>query len=86
MQGSRRRMGDVWMPDRAITIDELLKALELLEEDWQEFEGDFEGQLRTALLATMLCVGFSGALRGEEIPRAELGLVRQNWEEALIRA
>eukprot|EP00978_Attheya_sp_CCMP212_P018429 scaffold50453_cov30-Attheya_sp.AAC.2 len=76
-------MGDVWMPDRAITIDQLLKALELLEEDWHEFEGDFEGQLKTALLATMLCVGFSGALRGKEIRRAELGLVRQNWEEAL---
>jgi hypothetical protein len=33
MKGCHRRMGDVWMPDRPLTIQELLKALELLEED-----------------------------------------------------
>jgi hypothetical protein len=83
MQGSHRRMGDVWIPDRALTIDELLKCLELLEEDWQDYTHDAEAHLQIGLLASALCVGFSGGLRGEEIPRADLGLIRDNWIEAL---
>ena len=34
MQGVHKRMGDVWIPDRAITIDEVLRMMTLLEEDW----------------------------------------------------
>eukprot|EP00978_Attheya_sp_CCMP212_P016777 scaffold44249_cov48-Attheya_sp.AAC.1 len=83
MQGAHRRMGDVWIPDRALTIDKLLKCLELLEEDWQEYTHDAEAQLQIGLLASALCVGFSGGLRGEEMPRADLGRIRDNWIEAL---
>jgi hypothetical protein len=83
MLGSHRRMGDIWVPDRALTIDELLKALELLEEDWVDYAHDISGKLQVALLAAALSAGFSGGLRGEEIPRADLGLIRENWEEAL---
>ena len=82
MQGSHRRMGDVWMPDRAITIDSILHAGEVLEEEWQDFSHDLEEQLRVALSACVICICFSGALRGEELPRADLGLLRQHWMEA----
>eukprot|EP00978_Attheya_sp_CCMP212_P014301 scaffold36374_cov58-Attheya_sp.AAC.7 len=64
-------------------IDELLKSLELLEEDWQDFAHDTQHQLQIALLASTLCAGFSGGLRGEEVPRADLGLVREHWKEAV---
>jgi hypothetical protein len=83
MQGSHRRMGDVWIPDRALTIDELLKALEVLEEDWNDFAHDTESQLQVSLLGSAICAGFSGGLRGEEVPRADLGLIREHWAEAL---
>jgi len=83
IQGVHRRMGDIWIPDRALTIDELLKSLELLEEDWQDFAHDTQHKLQIALLASALCAGFSGGLRGEEVPRADLGLVREHWKEAV---
>jgi hypothetical protein len=57
--------------------------LELLEEDRVDYAHDISGKLQVALLAAALSAGFSGGLRGEEIPRADLGLIRENWEEAL---
>jgi hypothetical protein len=39
-------MGDVSMPDRSLTIDELLHCLVLLEEDWLMLENDPAGLLR----------------------------------------
>jgi hypothetical protein len=86
MKGCHRRMGDVWMPDRPVTIQELLKCLMLLEEDWEVFEKDPEGRLRAAATATMLITGFFGALRGEEIVRADLGAIRKYWDEAVACA
>ena len=44
MKGCHRRMGDVWMPDRPVTIQELLKCLMLLQDDWVTFEKDDEGR------------------------------------------
>jgi hypothetical protein len=73
-------MGDVWMPDRPVTIQELTR---LLDEDWRMFEKDPEGQLRAASTATMLISGFFGALRGEEVVRADLGGIRKYWNEAV---
>jgi hypothetical protein len=83
MKGCHRRMGDVWMPDRPVTMQELWKCLMLLEEDWEVFEKDPEGQLRAAAMATMLITGFFGALQGEEIVRADLGAIRKYWDEAV---
>jgi hypothetical protein len=83
MQGCHRRMGDVWMPDRALTIDELLHCLVLLEEDWLAFANDPAGRLRTALTGFSLTAGYCAALRGEEITQLDLGAMRKYWEEAL---
>lgn len=49
MQGCHRRMGDVWIPDRSVTIREALAIQEDLEKDWQTFERNREGRLRTAV-------------------------------------
>jgi hypothetical protein len=83
MQGCHRRIGDVWMPDRSLTVDELLHCLVLLEEDWAAFENDTAGRLQTALTGFSLTAGFCAALRGEEMPRLDLGAMRKNWKEAL---
>jgi hypothetical protein len=83
MQGCHRRMGDVWMPDRSLTIDELLHCLVVLDEDWETFADDPAAQLQTALTGLSLTAGYSAALRGEELTRLDLGAMRKNWEEAL---
>jgi hypothetical protein len=33
MKGMHKRMGDVWIPDRLVTIKDLTSCLEILEED-----------------------------------------------------
>ena len=37
MTGCHRRMGDTWIPDRAITLEAILHSYILLEEDWLKF-------------------------------------------------
>jgi hypothetical protein len=76
-------MGDTWIPDRAITLEEILHCYILLEEDWVKFAGDRDMRLQTALMAMILVGGFSGGLRGEELPKLELGAIRKHWDEAI---
>ena len=82
MTGCHRRMGDVWIPDQATTLDEVKAGLEILEEDWQ---GGPKGARRTevALTGAMVIAGFVAALRGEEIPQIDVGLMRKYWTEGL---
>jgi hypothetical protein len=40
MRGCHKRMGDVWISDRALTMRELLCSQTLLEDDWELFKGD----------------------------------------------
>ena len=76
-------MGDTWIPDRATTIDEIHCGYIILEEDWVKFKGDESMRLQTVLTAMILVGGFSGALRGEELPKIELGAIRKHWGEAI---
>jgi hypothetical protein len=76
-------MGDTWIPDRAITLEEILHCYILLEEDWSKFAEDRDMRLQTTLTAMMLVGGFSGGLRGEELPKLELGAIRRHWEEGI---
>jgi hypothetical protein len=62
-------MGDTWIPDRAITLEEILHSYILLKEDWKKFSGDRNMRLQTALTAIILVGGFLGGLRGEELPK-----------------
>lgn len=81
--GCHRRMGDIWVPDRAITIEEIKSAMLLLEEDWKAYGQDIEGQKQTCLTAITLIAGFFAGLRGEEIVRTDLGAIRKHWHEAI---
>jgi hypothetical protein len=42
-------MGDVWIPDRSLTIDEVLHSLVMLEDDSATFVNDTVGLLQRAL-------------------------------------
>jgi hypothetical protein len=63
MKGCHRRMGDVWMPDRPITIHELKAVVEFMEADWVTFAGDAVGQYNTAITACLFIAGIFAALR-----------------------
>ena len=84
MQGMHKRMGDVWIPDRAVTIGEVLAGFKILEEDWKQLVqiGDLKGMESVVLTAVMLIAGFFGGLRGEEVTRMDIGLIRKYWNEA----
>ena len=86
MKGCHKRMGDVWLPDRPLTIDELKCCLTLLDSDWNFFDKDPTGRLITAATAMMLLAGFFAALRGEEIGRIDVGAVRRYWREAMLHS
>ena len=79
--GCHKRMGDVWIPDRAITIDELHASLRILEESWSGSALTENERLEVALTGAMLVVGFTAGLRGEEIPQVDLGAMFKHWSE-----
>jgi hypothetical protein len=74
IEGSHRRMGDRTHQDRAISISELLKLVEIWEEEWEEAEGkgDTNRCLHVARIAFAAVIGFAGGFRGEEIVKAEI--------------
>jgi hypothetical protein len=82
-EGCHTRMGDVWLPDRAMTIDVLLKLQELWEDDYNSPNKTEQEKLQVALVAMAAICGFSGALRGDEIPKADLGKIREFLMESL---
>ena len=82
MAGCHRRMGDVWMPDQAVTVEEVLAGLQILEEEWQSGAKGLRKQ-EVALTGALVVVGFTAALRGEEISQIDVGLMRKYWEEGL---
>ena len=75
MTGCHRRMGDVWIPDQATTLEEIKAGLEILEEEWKKCP---KGARKTevALTGAMVVAGYVAALRGEEIPQIDVGLMR----------
>jgi hypothetical protein len=83
MRGCHKRMGDVWIPDRPLTIRELKCMMELLEEDWELFANDLEGRRRMGLTSVTIVAGFLAALRGEEIVRIYIGNIHKYWGESL---
>lgn len=83
IQGCHQRMGDVWSPDRPLTISEALACQDLLEEDWKTFGEDLDGRLKTSLTALLVTVGLGGGLRGEEINRLDIGIIRKHWADAV---
>jgi hypothetical protein len=86
-EGCHRRMGDVWHPDRQLTIEALLASLSLLEDDWKErYEAMQSRRMEIELLAASLVIGFCGVLRGEEIPKADLEYLSKRLAVALAHS
>jgi hypothetical protein len=83
MQGCHRQMGDVWCPDRPLTMREALTIQENLKKDWATFDRDAEGQLKTAIAGVMITAGLGGGMRGEELNRLDIGIIRKHWTEAV---
>lgn len=81
MQGCHKRMGNVWIPDKALTLDVLIACLRILE---TEYVDSLPGQrrLEVALTGAMLVASFMAALRGEEIPLIDIGMMKKYWREA----
>ena len=50
-------MGDVWSPDKPLTMPEALEVQKLLEQDWKTFERDPEGRLKTAVTGVLITAG-----------------------------
>ena len=83
MTGCHRRMGDVWIPDRAATLEEVKSALVILESDladMQETAGNHRA-LEVVVTGALVVIGYTAALRGEEIPQVDLGMLRKYWAE-----
>lgn len=83
MQGCHRRMGDVWCPDRPLTMPEALAIQDDLERDWEDFARDPEGRLKTAIAGVMITAGLGGGMRGEELNRLDLGIINKHWNAAV---
>jgi hypothetical protein len=83
MKGCHSLMGDVWCPDRPLTMREALLCQSTLEDDWKPFEKDAVGRLKTAIMGMLITSGLGGGMRGEEIVRIDIGVIRKHWQEAL---
>jgi len=82
MMGCHKRMGDICIQNRPVTIDELHKCLSILRSRL-DGESQLEPRLKTALTGFMLAVGFCAGLRGEDILKVDLGGMRSYWDEGI---
>ena len=77
-------MGDVWKPNKALTRSELSACFTILELEWERTaRGDKNERCRIASTACLLISGYFAALRGEELNRIHLGMIRKNWKECV---
>ena len=74
-------MGDVWIPDWAFTIDELLIALAILEEDWNSHSAQADVLFPVALTGMLIVAGVGAGLQGEEMPQIDIGGLWKHWSE-----
>jgi hypothetical protein len=76
-------MGDLWLPNRAVSRHELIACFKILKERWELFEKDLIGRDMVSSTACILIVGYHGGLRGEEINRVHAGGMLYYWKEAM---
>jgi ribosomal protein S10 len=80
MRGMHKRMGEITRPDRAISLDIMLELQRMLEMEWLNHDND----LAVAMEASFYLVAFCCALRGEEVPLADLHGTLKYWEEGEV--
>ena len=84
--GCHRRMGDIWLPDKAASRYVIDACFSLLERNWSDIwerdKHDGFALRRVATAACLILAGYFGGLRGEEINTVDLGVTRKHWDEA----
>ncbi|KAL7564860.1 hypothetical protein ACA910_001605 [Epithemia clementina (nom. ined.)] len=80
MSGCHGRMGDVWVPDKVLSLEEILATLDMLEEELKMLEAG-QRRLKVAPTGSLLVCGYTAPLRGEELPLIDIGLIRKHWDE-----
>ena len=84
-EGMHRRVGELVKPDEPVTIEVLRKILILLEDEWiqeKSLHAPREKKLRElATSGTWFVVGFSAALRGEEMLLLDISTTRRSVKE-----
>ena len=83
MNGCHKKMGDVWIPDRAVTMQEVKEIFRLLEQDCILDKEDDHDWMQTTLTVVVIIDGFFGDLHGEEIIRMDLVKMREHWAESV---
>jgi hypothetical protein len=80
-QGCHQRIGDLWLPNRAVSQHELIACFEILEERWELVEKDLIGRDMVSSTACILIAGYHGGLWGEEINWVHAGGILYYWNE-----
>lgn len=83
MQGLHRRMGDLWMPNKATSRYVIRGCFTVLDHNWDFFGIDNYSKLSISRAACIIITGYYGGLRGEEIGKAYLGAIRYFWNEGI---
>lgn len=76
MRGCHKRMGEIVRPDRALSTAILLEILNLLEAEWESHP---DRHFALASEGAFYVIAFCCALRGEEVPLADLLGTRKHW-------
>jgi hypothetical protein len=71
-------MGDVTKQDRALSIDALKEIFVSLEEEWLS---GYYNRLSLANEGAFYAIAYCCALRGEEVPLADLYGISKHWKE-----
>ena len=80
LTGCHRRMGDVWIPDKALTLDVLKACLNMLDKEYEDLTKG-QRRLEVVLTGAMLVASYFAALRGDEVPLIDVGMMRKYWDE-----
>jgi len=75
-KGMHKRMGEDIRPDKAISIQLMKELSSQLEEEW---ESGTSNKLRVSMEASFYLIAFCCALRGEEVPLADLFGIARYW-------
>ena len=83
VEGLHRRMGDLSLPDRAVSIEVMLELLRKFEERWWRAKDEGSDAAPVLFPALFAICSFVGGLRGEEVPLADLGTIREHYDEGI---
>jgi hypothetical protein len=80
MRGCHKRMGEIVKPDRALSAVILMEIFKILESEWDLHP---DQKFRLASEGAFYAIAFSCALRGEEVPLADLTGMLKHWDKGL---